>query len=75
MQSHLEGSKRPNDAPVAPRSRPGTPARVRGSACEEFVLLGLVERQIKFAQTCRGERDGVPALQDRVDESAGCIAP
>ena len=43
-------------------------ARVRRSACEEFVLLGPVERQIECAQTCRGERDGVPALQDRVDE-------
>ena len=32
------------------------------------MLLGPVERQIEFAQTCRGERDGVPALQYRVDE-------
>ena len=47
---------------------PGMPARVRRSACEEFVLLGPVERQIEFAQTRRGEHDGVPALQDRVDE-------
>ena len=43
-------------------------ARLRRSACEEFVLLGPVERQIAFAQTRRGERDGEPALQDRVDE-------
>ena len=68
MQSHLEGSKRPNDAPAAPKSRPGMLARVRRSACEEFVLLGPVERQIEFGQTRRGELDGVPALQDRVDE-------
>ena len=68
MQSHLDGSRRSNDAPVAPKSRPGMLARVRRSACEEFVLLGPVERQIEFAQTRRGERDGVPALQDRVDQ-------
>src|SRR5215831_8120192 len=68
MQSHLEGSKHPNDAPAAPRSRPGVPARVRSSACEEFVLLGPVARQIEFAQTRRGERDGLAALQDRLDE-------
>src|SRR5215831_3292787 len=64
MQSHLEAT---NDA--GPRqSRSGRPARVRGSACEEFVLLGPVERQIEFAQTRRGERDGLAALQDRLDE-------
>src|SRR5262244_4470761 len=43
-------------------------ARVRRSACEEFVLLGPVERQIEFAQSRRGERDGLAAFQDRVDE-------
>ena len=68
MQSHLEGSRRSKQHPAAPRSRPGMLARVRRSACEEFVLLGPVERQIECAQTRRGERDGVPALQDRVDE-------
>ena len=68
MQSHLEGSKHPNDAPAAPRSRAGVPARVRSSACEEFVLLGPVERQIEFAQTRCSERDGLPAFQYGVDE-------
>ena len=68
MQSHLEGSRRSKQHPAALRSRPGMLARVRRSACEEFVLLGPVERQIEFAQPRRGERDGEPALQDRVDE-------
>jgi len=39
-----------------------------GSACEQFALLGPVQRQIEFGQTRRGERDGLPALQDRVDQ-------
>src|SRR5262245_45729649 len=43
-------------------------ARVRRSACEELVLLGPVERQIEFAQSRRGERDGLPAFQYGVDE-------
>src|SRR5215475_2097536 len=53
-----------------PRQRPrsGMLARVRRSACKEFVLLGPVERQIEFAQTRRSERDGVPTFEDRVDE-------
>ena len=39
-----------------------------GSACEQFALLGPVQRQIEFGQTRRGERDGLPALQDRLDQ-------
>src|SRR5215813_10627405 len=68
MQSHLEGSKRPNDAPAAPRSRRGMRALVCRSACEEFVLLGPVERQIEFSHTRRSEGDGLAAFQDRVDD-------
>src|SRR5262249_17453430 len=52
----------------ASQRRPGMPARMRGSACEEFVLLGPVERQIEFSHTRRSEGDGLAALQDRVDE-------
>jgi hypothetical protein len=37
-------------------------------ACEQFVLLGPVERQIEFGQPRRGELDGLPALQDRLDQ-------
>ena len=32
------------------------------------MLLGPVERQIEFAQSRRGERDGLPAFQYGVDE-------
>src|SRR6516165_4105532 len=39
-----------------------------GSACEQFALLGPVQRQIEFGQTRRGERDGLPALQDRFEQ-------
>src|SRR5499433_3301865 len=67
MQSHLEGPKRQR-RPAAPRRKVWYACVVCRSACEEFVLLGPVERQIEFAQTRRSERDGLPALQDRVDE-------
>src|SRR5215471_7569307 len=36
--------------------------------CQQSVLLGPVERQIEFAQPRRGERGGLPALQDRLDQ-------
>ena len=39
-----------------------------GSACEQFALPGPVQRQIEFGQTRPGQRDGLPALQDRVDQ-------
>jgi hypothetical protein len=32
------------------------------------VLLGPVERQIEFGQPRRGELDGLPPLQDRLDQ-------
>ena len=44
------------------------PARVRRSACEKFVLLGPVKRQIEFSHTRRSEGDGLAAFQDRVDD-------
>src|SRR5207244_5780064 len=40
----------------------------RPLACEQFVLLRPVQRQIEFAQPRRGELDGLPALQDRLDQ-------
>src|SRR5215813_7620054 len=43
-------------------------ALVRRSACEKFVLLGPVERQIESSHTRRSEGDGLAALQDRVDD-------
>jgi len=39
-----------------------------GSTCEQSALLGPVQRQIEFGQPRRGERDGLPALQDRFDQ-------
>src|SRR4051812_44262700 len=39
-----------------------------GLACEQFVLLRPVQRQIEFGQPRRGELDGLPALQDRLDQ-------
>src|SRR5204862_7867015 len=46
----------------------GTSVRSCGLACEQFVLLGPVQRQIEFGQPRRGELDGLPALQDRLDQ-------
>src|ERR1700742_1242230 len=39
-----------------------------GLACEQFVLLGPVQREIEFGQPRRGELDRLPALQDRLDQ-------
>jgi hypothetical protein len=44
------------------------PVRLSRSVCEESVLLGPVERQIELGQSRRGERDGLPTLQDRVNQ-------
>src|ERR1700739_3986888 len=70
MQSHLrESSDRfANDARPRWAAACGRSVRSCGSACEQFVLLGPVQRQIEFGQPRRGERDGLPALQDRLDQ-------
>src|SRR5258707_13932908 len=70
MQSHLpKGSDRLQKT----RGRGGAAAwgisvRSCGSACEQFVLLRPVQRQVEFGQPRRRERDGLPALQDRLDQ-------
>src|SRR6185369_14308156 len=46
----------------------GHSVRSCGLACEQFLLLRTVQRQIEFGQPRRGERDGLPALQDRLDQ-------
>ena len=46
----------------------GTSVRSCGLACEHFVLLGPVQRQVEFGEPRRGERDGLPALQDHLDQ-------
>src|SRR3954471_10054691 len=43
----------------------GTSVRSCGLACEQFVLLRPVQRQIEFGQPRRGELDRLPTLQDR----------
>src|ERR1700731_3451290 len=40
----------------------------RSSVSEETTLIGPVERQIEFGKTRRSESDGLPALQDRLDQ-------
>src|ERR1700736_4929540 len=70
MQSHLP--KR-SDRLQTTRGRGGaTPwgifVRSCGLACEQFVLLRPVQRQIEFGQPRGGELDGLPALQDRLDQ-------
>src|SRR6202045_2321050 len=53
-------------AAVGPR--PGISVRSCGLASEQFLLLRPVQRQIEFGQPRRSERDGLPALQDRLDQ-------
>src|SRR5207302_10250933 len=40
----------------------------RSSVSEQATLIGPVERQIEFGKTRRSEFDGLPALQDRLDQ-------
>src|SRR6267143_2015893 len=40
----------------------------RSSAGQEAALISPVERQIEFGETRRSEFDGLPALQDRLDQ-------
>src|SRR6266566_5580237 len=66
MQSPLEdhGPQREE-----PKSWPGhTLFEGRSSARQEAALIGPVERQIEFSKTRRSELDGLPALQDRLDQ-------
>ena len=42
--------------------------RLGDSACEQSVLLSPIERQIEFGETRGGELDGLPALQDYINE-------
>src|SRR6202040_3965186 len=66
MQSHL-----PKVLTVCKRRGAaawGISVRCCGLACEQFLLLRPVQRQIEFGQPRRGVKDGVPALQDRLDQ-------
>src|SRR6202140_2225480 len=70
MQSHL---LKVSDRMQITRSRGGaaawgTSVRSCGLACEQFLLLRPVQRQIEFGQPRRSELDGLPTLQDRLDQ-------
>src|SRR3954462_12346706 len=70
MQSHL---RQVLTCPKTTRGRGGaaawgTSVRSYGLACEQFVLLRPVQRQIEFGQPRRGKLDGLPAPQDRLDQ-------
>src|SRR5207237_8790417 len=70
MQSHL---LKVSDRMQIARSRGGaaawgTSVRSCGLACEQFVLLGPVQRQVEFGHPRRSELDRLPALQDRLDQ-------
>src|SRR6266850_6479985 len=51
-----------------PRPGPGHTLSRVASARQEAALLGPVERQIEFGEARRSEFDGLPALQDRLDQ-------
>src|SRR5947199_4821779 len=70
MQSHLPKVLTfTNDARGRGGPRPEAhPSGVAVLACEQFVLLDPVQRQIEFGQPRRCELDGLPALQDRFDQ-------
>src|SRR5262249_23247083 len=55
-----------NDPQAAVRG-PGMPVRC-GLVCEQYVLLGPVQRQIELTQTRRGEPDRLLAFEDRLDQ-------
>src|SRR5947199_10652189 len=70
MQSHLP--KVLNRLQTT-RGRGGTAAwgisvRSCGLACEQFVLLRPVQRQIELGDPRHGEFHGLPTLQDRLDQ-------
>src|SRR5205823_13075509 len=70
MQSHLRQvlTRRKTTRGRGGAAAWGTSARSYGLACEQVVLLRPVQRQIEFGQPRRGELDGLPALQDRLDQ-------
>src|SRR5437762_11073305 len=70
MQSHLRQVLTLSQNDTRPRSGRGLGPSVRsyGLACEQFVLLRPIQRQVEFGQPRRGELDGLPALQDRLDQ-------
>src|SRR3954449_12427243 len=70
MQSHLRQvpTLSQNDTRRGGAAAWGISVRSWDLACEQFVLLRPVQRQIEFGQPRRGELDGLPTLQDRLDQ-------
>src|SRR6266446_7556558 len=66
MQSPLGKSQTAQRA--EPRLGLGTLCRGSLSVREQAALIDPVERQIEFGKTGRSEFDGLPALQDRLDQ-------
>jgi len=44
------------------------PVAGRSSARQEAALIGPIERQIEFGEARRSELDGLPAVQDHLDQ-------
>src|SRR5207253_7317602 len=66
MQSPLEDHSPQREEP---KPWPGhTLFEGRSSVSEQAALIGPVERQIEFGKARRSEFDGLPALQDRLDQ-------
>src|SRR5947209_15954128 len=71
MQSHLRQVLTLSQNDTRPRWGRGLghiSPECYGLACEQFVLLRPVQRQIEFGQPRRGELDGLSAFQDRLDQ-------
>src|SRR5258705_13521544 len=66
MQSPLGKSKRSTRRGQALASEHSVEGR--SSARQEAALIGPVERQIEFGETRRSEFDGLPAVQDHLDQ-------
>src|ERR1700730_6352493 len=66
MQSPLEDHSPRREEP---KPWPGhTLFEGRSSVSEQAAVIGPVERQIEFGKTRRSEFDGLPAVQDRLDQ-------
>src|SRR6266446_3835102 len=66
MQSPLGNSKRSNEKSPGLGWAPSVAGR--SSARQEAALIGPIERQIEFGKARRSELDGLPAVQDHLDQ-------
>src|SRR5438270_12722532 len=68
MQSPLGKSKPSTRRAQALAWARAHPVEDRSSARKQAALIGPVERQIEFGKARRSEFDGLPAVQDRLDQ-------